>query len=266
MILKHQGQRIRPADPDHRAVDRVHRPQRVLLAVVVDQLDGHLRVRLGIEYVALADQLLAQLLIVFDDAVVNADDILCDMGMRVRLRGLPVRRPARMANAAHAGQRAAAVGLVGQRLQSPLCLDDLRLISVPDGQSRAVIAAVFQPGKAGKQNGRRLMPAHEAHNSAHAPSLLRLSPCSVRRHDSFTLFEIPYHIQFISLYLRHPFYYVLHILSSQTSYSVTLAFSVRIKLPHPLASCGQPLHGVGRIPFFSVPCFGAGGRHAFVIY
>ena len=80
-----------------------------------------------------------------------------------------------MADAAAAGDRAAAVGHFAQNLQAALGLDDLDFTgSVLHGQTGRVIAAVFQFRQAIQQNGRGLRRTGEAYDSTHSryPPLL----------------------------------------------------------------------------------------------
>ena len=89
--------------------------------------------------------------------------------MRVRLAGAAMRGPARVADAAGALERAAAVDLLGQRGQASLGLDDLDpAVALAHGQSCGVIPAVFQALEAIHQNRRRLLASHISNNSAHA--------------------------------------------------------------------------------------------------
>ena len=56
-------------------VDGVHRGVGVFFIVVIDELHGHFRIGGGVEGIALAQELFPQLLIVFDNAVVDGDHI-----------------------------------------------------------------------------------------------------------------------------------------------------------------------------------------------
>src|SRR5690606_28466192 len=81
---------------------RAHRAKQIAesLPVVVDAMRDDFRVRLRGEGVAEARELLAQLLVVFDDAVVDDGDAVArDMRMRIALRGHAVRRPTRVSDA-----------------------------------------------------------------------------------------------------------------------------------------------------------------------
>ena len=92
----HQQQR-----PPHRVLEAV------VLHLALDQVRDDLGVGLGDELVALPLQLLLQVEVVLDDAVVDDDDLAGAVAVRVGvLLGRPaVRRPARVADAVVAGDR-----------------------------------------------------------------------------------------------------------------------------------------------------------------
>ena len=115
VVRKEHGQRVGAADAHHAAGECVDGAALILLVVVVHELDGDLGIRLGLEAIAVLLQLLAQLLMVLDDAVVHRDNrhVVAAVRVRVALRGLAVRGPARVADAAGALERAAAVDLLG---------------------------------------------------------------------------------------------------------------------------------------------------------
>ena len=114
IIFKHHSQRIGTADTHHGMVDGIHRGTQVFLVIIVYQLDRHLGVGLGIELITFPQQLIFQLLIVLNDAVVYADHIavVAAMGMGVVLGWLAVGRPAGVADAAVPCQGLAAIGLL----------------------------------------------------------------------------------------------------------------------------------------------------------
>ena len=86
-------------------------PHRILQAVVAhftfDQVRDDFRVRFGLELVALRLELVLQIEIVLDDAVVDDDDAAgaVTVRMRVLLRRPAVRRPSRVADAVRAVDR-----------------------------------------------------------------------------------------------------------------------------------------------------------------
>ena len=152
--------------------ERVDGAALILLVVVVHELDGDLGIRLGLEAIAVLLQLLAQLLMVLDDAVVHRDDrhVVAAVRVRVALRGLAVRGPARC------GRCRRCPGACGRRRSSsasadrrPLALTtSIPAVALAHGQSCGVIPAVFQALEAIHQNRRRLLASHISNNSAHA--------------------------------------------------------------------------------------------------
>ena len=186
VVAEHQGEGIGAADTDHGARNRVHGAELVFLVIVVDQLDDHLGIGLGIEGIAVPQELGLELGIVLDNAVVDADDtgldragagagaVAADMRMGVGLAGLAVGGPAGMTDAAGAGKRAAVVGFFGEVPKLAGGFDHLgELRPVPDGQAGGVIAAVFELLQPFQQNRGGLMRPGETDNSAHMCSSLK---------------------------------------------------------------------------------------------
>ena len=108
---RHQSIRLALAHDDDgvRALQTADRPPRRLGHVAVravvgearDQLHDHFGVGVGLELDAFRRQFLAQFQVVFDNAVVDDDEIAvhADVGMGVVFGGRAVRRPARMPDA-----------------------------------------------------------------------------------------------------------------------------------------------------------------------
>ena len=118
----------------------------------------------------MAQKLLLDLHIVFDDAVVHQRDspVLADMGVCVDVIGLAMGSPAGMADAEGPLHIRAAVNHVRQHLKPPLGLINLQaLFPGPHRHAGGVIAPVLHPGQALQQNGRRLLLAHIADNTTH---------------------------------------------------------------------------------------------------
>ena len=137
---------------------------------------GHrLRIRLGGKAHALVRQEFAQVLIVFNNAVVHNRKPARFARVRVRvfIGRLAVRRPARMADADRTADFRAAVELV---------------VRAHNGDARGVIAAVFQAFEPVEQNGRHLLQARISDNSTHNLSTflsgMRLPPGAVRWTES----------------------------------------------------------------------------------
>ena len=183
IVLEHDRQGIGAADAHHAAGHGLHRASLVLVVVVVDQLGGDLGVGLAVEGVAVLDQLLAQELIVFDDAVVHQNHgvAVAVVGMGVVRGGLAVGRPAGVADAAATPERHAAVGLFAELLQPALRLHDLDgTVAVAHRKARGIVAAVLQLGQAVQQNRRRQFISNVSNNAAHMyqpPSLRISAPC-----------------------------------------------------------------------------------------
>ena len=149
-----------------------HGLQHVVALVVVElqQLGHHLRVRVGGEVDALAHQVLLELQIVFDDAVVDDGDpaVLADVGVGVDVVGLPVGGPAGVADAQAPLQVRAAVDQVRQHLQPSLGLADLEPRRLgPHRHAGGVIAPVLHPRQALQQNGGRGLFSYKSDDSAH---------------------------------------------------------------------------------------------------
>ena len=170
VVPEQHGQSIGAADADHGVIDGIHRGVGVFFIVVIDELHSHFRIGGGVEGIALAQELFPQLLIVFDNAVVNGDHIAVvrAVGMGVFLAGFAMGGPTGVADAAVSRQRAAAVRFFLQCFQPPLGLDNLhRRRSIPHGQTGRVIAPIFQLGKAVQQNRRGRMLPCKTNDSAH---------------------------------------------------------------------------------------------------
>ena len=115
IVGRDQHQREQPAHQQQRAPHRVL--EAVVLHLALDEVRDDLGVGLGDERVPLALQLLLQIEIVLDDAVVDDDDLAGAVAVRMRvLLGRPaVRRPARVADAVVAGERIGADDLLEVR-------------------------------------------------------------------------------------------------------------------------------------------------------
>ena len=102
IVLEEHSQSIGAANTNHGMVDGIHRSVGIFFIVVVDEFEGYLRVRGGIEGIAVSQELLSKLLVVFNDAVVNAHHVavIGAVGMGILLRGFSMGGPAGMADAA----------------------------------------------------------------------------------------------------------------------------------------------------------------------
>ena len=105
IVGRDQHQREQPAHVEQRPAHRVLEP--VVLHLALDEVRDDLGVGLGDERVPFLLQLLLQIEIVLDDAVVDDDDAAGAVAVRVRvlLGRTAVRRPARVADAVLALER-----------------------------------------------------------------------------------------------------------------------------------------------------------------
>ena len=136
---------------------------------ILDELDDHLRVRLGLEMIALAGELRLQGLVVLNDTVVDQGElmILGIMGMRIDVARLAVRRPAGVGDA-----RAAGHILVRRRSLQVLDLalglvDDQVAAVVNQRHAGAVISPVLEPGQSLDQNRVGLPATDISNNTTH---------------------------------------------------------------------------------------------------
>ena len=85
-------------------------------------MDDHLGIRVGIEMIVMAQQLVLDILIVLNNAVVNTDNrlIIADVRMRIVLTGFSVCCPARVPDSAAALYRKAVVCFLLKDLQPSL--------------------------------------------------------------------------------------------------------------------------------------------------
>ena len=95
--LRNDGERITPSHILRGSSYRFGQLH-ALLEIFIDQMRHDLRVRFRVKLVSLFLQLLFQWLIVFDDAVVHEHAAFRAVRVGVLLRGLPVRRPSRVAD------------------------------------------------------------------------------------------------------------------------------------------------------------------------
>jgi hypothetical protein len=139
-----------------------------LLFVIVNAMRDDFGVGLRSELVAELGQLVAQLLVVLDDAVVNDGNAVArDVGMRVAFRGHAVRRPAGVRDAEMAIDRR----LVERVLEHPDLADGAQpahlAAAVQDGDAGRVVTAVFQAAQALDQDGNDVSISDRADDSAH---------------------------------------------------------------------------------------------------
>ncbi len=176
MPREHDRQRVRPVQPAQGRARRLLRSH-AALEVQVDQLGHRLGVRLGLEHLAFAFELRAQVGVVLDDAVMDHRHPCRPVRVRVAERGGTVRRPARVADAGVAIQRLRArtsarfTSLPGARRRS---IRSPSSVAMPG----AVVAAIFEPPQRVQNDAsRRPVPDH-ADDAAHVrfPSVVPAAP------------------------------------------------------------------------------------------
>ena len=140
-----------------------------LVVNTADEMREHLRIRLRDKGVSVfANQLIANRGVVFDHAVVDECEFaaLIEMRMRVVIRDLAVRRPARVTDPVVAARR-----LVRHQTREicdpPRALPRLDARAVYDGDTGRVIAAVFQAAQSIEKDGPGLRATNVTNNSAH---------------------------------------------------------------------------------------------------
>ena len=154
IVGRDQHEREEAAHQQQRAAHGVLEP--VVLHLALDEVRDDLGVGFGDELVALALQLLLQIEVVLDDAVVNDDNLAGAVAVRMRvLFGRPaVRRPARVADAVVAGDRIERDDLLEVR-QLAGAAPQVDGPVVHDRDARRVVAAVLEPPQAVDQHRAR---------------------------------------------------------------------------------------------------------------
>ena len=138
--------------------------------IVVDELGHNFGIGLGDKVEPAADQPVFQFLKVFNDAVVYHRDplVLAVMRMGVDDARLAVGGPARVADAAAAGNGMAAIGHIAEHPQPSFRLDNLNFAGgVLHRNAGRIIAAIFKFGQTVQQNRGGLIPAGKTNNSTH---------------------------------------------------------------------------------------------------
>ena len=144
-----------------------------LLVAVGDEVDQHFRVGLGMEDIALLQQLFLQFLIVLDDAVMHDGQaaVVGSMGMGIALGGHAVRGPAGMAHGAggHGNRLLDQLFLKGGKLA--LGTGDAQLAALHAGNARGIIAAVFKTPQAFDDHRHRRTVPGISDNATHGDLL-----------------------------------------------------------------------------------------------
>src|SRR5690242_4179819 len=145
------------------------------LHVLLDQMGDDFGVRLGDKLVALALELLFQLEVIFDDAVVHDDDLTGGVAVRVSnfFGGTAVSSPSGEAYAEDAIDGGLGDGFLEVAEFAGGATDLERSIGSHDGDSRRIVAPIFALALALNVDGNNLLPANVANNSAHSGLLQR---------------------------------------------------------------------------------------------
>ena len=140
-------------DPAHGLERAAHGRLQVALVVLLDQMRQDLRVGFGKELVLFLQQRVAQLQVVFDDAVVNDHDAVLAVMVRMRVffGRTPVRGPARVPDAEQPAQRLRANDFF-QVAQLSRRAADLQPAVPNHGNAGRVVTAVLQPLEAVNQD------------------------------------------------------------------------------------------------------------------
>jgi hypothetical protein len=149
---------------------------RPVLHVLFDEMGHDFRVRLGHELVAGLLELLLEREEVLDDAVVDDDDVSTAVAMRVGvvLVRLAVRGPARVAHAEAALERLLRQLRLEVR-QLAFGAHDFHAAAVDDGDSRAVVAPVFELLQTADEYRHHITCADVSDDSAHVvPEPIRI--------------------------------------------------------------------------------------------
>src|SRR5215470_5843761 len=122
--------------------------------VFLDHVGNDFGISLGGETVPFFSELLLQGNVVFDDAVVDDNDLSRAVAVRMRIlfSGAPMRGPASVAYAIGAVERLKPDDLF-QVSQLSFGAADLQAVSIPaNGDARRVVAAILQPPEAVKND------------------------------------------------------------------------------------------------------------------
>jgi len=149
--------------------------ERRIFGMFLDQVRDDFRVCFRSELMSFALQLLLQLQIIFDDAVVHHDDLpgAVAMRMRVLFGGAAMRRPAGVADSVSAFDGRFLQGFF-EIAQFPGRAANFQFAVLRyDGDSRRIIAAIFQFAQAFNDDRNDLLRPDITDNSAHTGFLLR---------------------------------------------------------------------------------------------
>ena len=166
IVGRDQHQREQAAHVEQRPPHRVLEP--VVFHLALDEVRDDLGVGLGDEGVSFLLELLLQIEVVLDDAVVDDDDPAGAVAVRMRvLFGRPaVRRPARVADAVLAVERLGRDHFLEPR-QLAGAAPQLDRAVAHDRHAGRIVAAVFEPAQPVDEDRKDLLRADVADDAAH---------------------------------------------------------------------------------------------------
>src|SRR4030095_8181237 len=138
------------------------------LQVVLDQMGEDLGVGLGLELVTLGQEVLLDLEVILDDAVVDDDQRAGAVGVRMRvlLGRRAVSRPARVSEAERARQRALTEHAL-EHLEPAGRAPDVQRAVVEDRDARGVVAAILESPQPLDDDADRTLVPDVADDSTH---------------------------------------------------------------------------------------------------
>ena len=148
VILEHQLQGIASPDSHHGLGNGIDGTDAVFLVVVVHKLYDHFSICLAVESISMLQELILQLLIVFNDSIVDSHHFRFHfpasggsavsryMGMGIGYAGLSMGGPSGVADAAGADKGLSSVSLVVKEGKTAFCLYHFSiLLTVPDSKA-----------------------------------------------------------------------------------------------------------------------------------
>ncbi len=153
----------------------------------------HFGVGVGFEYMAFVHELLLQSHVVFNDAIVNDDEMIVAvaMGMGISIRRLAMGGPAGVADTDVTGERMGFQRFF-QICQAAFFLFDLNISISINSDTCRVIASVFQTAQSVNEKMGRLAATHITYNTTHIGILLAIlqSCCYISNEIQFSCFLI----------------------------------------------------------------------------
>ena len=165
MSLRHERQRIGAFDFVQDFANRLHE---VAAINFLKQMRDDFRISLGTKFVTASQKFFLNRQIVFDNAVVNDDEISRAVRVRmgVAVGGSPMRRPARVTNPDRAFRQIISE-LVLERVEPSDRLFYKNFIAAINRNARRVVAAIFQLRQPVQKNRSRFLTANVSNYAAH---------------------------------------------------------------------------------------------------